>query len=262
MRSDVRFLSLRESRGKQSVDYKTLLLDINRCPELHGARIRYGHPCAKIVGLQRPESFQAPEPWRGHMNTAPILFVSSNPSISGEDEFPPPDWTDAQILNHYQSCFDTNIRGPHQIDERSYNSVPFWREIKGRASEILGRAAIPGKDFALTELVHCKSTQEKGVKEAISHCTRLWLLPVMGQSAANIVVLVGRYAKDICTKIWNIDPTQKVHFGVATPGRNRAVIILPHPNARQKRNLSAHSSESERNRLRLLLTTGDSEAAL
>lgn len=236
------------------MEYRELLLSINRCSELRGARIRQGHPCTKIVGLQPPEALQAPEPWRGHIDVAPILFISSNPSISGHEVFPPSDWTDTQVIDHYQNCFDADIKGPHQIDHRSYNSVPFWREIRGRASEILGRTAIPGKDFALTEVVHCKSTREQGVREAISHCAMLWLMPVMEQSAAKIVVLVGRYAKEVCTNTWSINPSQKVHFGVATPKRKRAVIILPHPNARQRRDLSSHSTESERRRLRLLLS--------
>ena len=230
-----------------------LLLAINRCTELDKARANGNHPCSKIVGLQHTDVFQAPEPWRGHIDTALILFISSNPSISGEEIFPPPNWPDENVVAHYQGCFDRDNSAPSNIDERNYSSVQFWREVRGRATEILGRPAVQGTDFALTELVHCKSTREQGVSEALHHCADLWLEQVIEQSSARIIVTLGNHARALCAELWGISSNRCVHFGVNTKGGERAVVILPHPNARKKRKLEHHTTEGERLRLRSLL---------
>lgn len=233
-----------------------LLLAIVDCPEIAKARGDARHPCADIVGLQCAGAWQAPEPWRGHIDTAPILFLSSNPSIRGDDPFPPKGWEEQHIINHYQRCFDDDASIPGHIDQATYNSVQFWREVRGRASEILGRPAKPGTDFALTELVHCKSKGEKGVAKAHLTCAGHWLDRVLQVSGANIIVLLGRQARDHCTARWHLDKTQPVHFGVATPGRERAVVILPHPNARGRRKLDDFVRDDELDRLRALLPPG------
>ena len=230
-----------------------LLLAITRCPRLKPAQADIYDPCHRIVCSQPADAFQAPEPWRGHIDTAPILFVSSNPSISGNSEFPPESWTDAQITGHYEGCFDRGAaKDVRPITDSEYNSVSFWREVRGRATEILGRPAVPGKDFALTELVHCKSKSEYGVAEALPECSNRWLSPVLHQSAATVIVLLGRYTKDYCTELWRLDNKQSVHFNVPIAGRERVIVILPHPNAREKRKVEHHASQTERERLRLL----------
>ena len=231
-----------------------LLLAITRCPEIERARGDAGHPCAGIVGLQPPAQFQAPEPWRGHIDAAPILFVSSNPGIRGSEPFPPAGWTDQDIIDYYQRCFDENAG---HISHSIYNSVRFWTAVRARATEILGRTAVPGADFALTELVHCKSKGEYGVAEALQTCVARWLNPVMQVSAAAIVVLLGQHARDHCAARWGLDKSQPVHFGVATPGRERAVVILPHPNARGRRKVKDCVGAEELVRLRALLARRD-----
>lgn len=231
-----------------------LLLAINRCPEVSKSRSTPNHPCSQIVGSQQAGAFQSPEPWRGHIETAPILFISSNPSISGEVTFPPIDWTDKEIIDHYQGCFDKGVPGPYQIDAKAFNRVPFWREVRGRATEILGRVAVPGTDFALTELVHCKSRREYGVGEALSLCTRNWLEPVLEQSCAKVLVVLGKHAETACSGLWRLDSRRKVHLSVPLYGSDRAIVFLPHPNARQKRNLGSQATEREQLRIRALAT--------
>ena len=230
-----------------------LLLRINRCPEVQSARSSPSHPCAKIVGLQPSSVFQAPEPWRGHIETAPILFVSSNPSISGAKTFPPNGWTDRQIVEYYQGCFDRDVSGPYQINDKAYASVAFWREVRARAGEILGRPAVQGTDFALTELVHCKSTQEEGVRQALPLCTQRWLAQVVEQSGAKVLVVLGKPAEAVCSETWSLNSRRKLHLTVPTPGKDRAILFLPHPNSRGKRKLEYHVTEQEILRLRLLI---------
>ena len=231
-----------------------LLLAITRCPEIGQARNNAGHPCRKIVCSQPAEGFQPPEPWRGHIDTAPILFLSSNPSIDENDRFRASSSTDAKIIDYYQRNFD---RDANHISPSAYNSVPFWTAVRARATEIIGRSATPGADFALTELVHCKSTGEQGVAAAHQTCARRWLDPVLQVSGAKIIVLLGRQARDHCVARWKLDKGQSAYFGIATPGRERAVIILPHPNARGKRKVADCVGTKELERLRALLAERD-----
>ena len=234
------------------MDFRQLASAITRCPEIPRARMSGGHPCAKIVGLQREDAFQSPEPWRGHIETAPILFVSSNPSIGGEFTFPPSDWSDERVASYYLGCFDHHVKGQYQFHGRNYTKVQFWREVRARASELLGRRAVQGEDFAITEVVHCKSTREQGVKEARELCVQRWMEPVIERCAAKVIVVLGQPAKRVCSACWNLDGTRRVHFDVSTPGKDRTVVFLPHPNAREKRKLLHHTTDQERLRLRSL----------
>jgi hypothetical protein len=72
------------------------LLAVARCPIVEECleAAEPAHPCAKLVltqwdGVPAGERIatwrsrhELPEPWRGRIELAPILFVSSNPSIS------------------------------------------------------------------------------------------------------------------------------------------------------------------------------------
>lgn len=73
----------------------SLIEQITHCPEVDAVwQGEAGHPCRKIVLTQSTssEEFQVPEPWAGHLSQAPLLFISSNPSIS--DDEPYPRWSD------------------------------------------------------------------------------------------------------------------------------------------------------------------------
>ena len=237
------------------MDYRQLLLSINRCSQIREARNSSTHPCSVIVGLQPADAFQAPEPWRGHIESAPILFISSNPSIDGVETFPPRNWPDEMIVSYYRDCFDLEYTGPHPIDQRTYNSVRFWTSVRARASEILGRPAVQGTDFALTEVVHCKSRSETGVAEALSKCAEAWLDSVANQSPARVLVVLGERAKSICTDFWGLSTGRKVHFSISIGGRNRAVVFLPHPSAYTKKTLEHHASEAELLGLRYVVSS-------
>lgn len=144
-----------------------VLLSVARC--IHLASCLAGedtHPCAVIVSSQRdyatlahPTSHQLPEPWVGHLDVAPILFLSSNPSIDPDEDFPTYGWTDDQVTDFSTNGFESGaIRDAthHRRSDGSFGRSHYWSEIKNRASEILGRPAVPGRDYALTEVVHCK----------------------------------------------------------------------------------------------------------
>jgi hypothetical protein len=65
-----------------------VLLAIARCPG--GNPPLAPHPlCSTVVGAPvaaNRAGFQVPEPWRGDIENAPLLFASSNPSLSLDDD--------------------------------------------------------------------------------------------------------------------------------------------------------------------------------
>ena len=80
-----------------------------------------------------------------------------------------------------------------------------------------------------------------------------WLDKTMAQSAAGVIVLLGRQARIACTKRWKLDATKSVHFGCEVGGRERAVLALPHPNAFEPKKVVGRTSPVELARLRALL---------
>ena len=184
---------------------RDLLLGITRCPNLAAARKDVLHPCSTIVSLQSGDECHVPEPWCGHIDTAPILFVSSNPSISEVERFPTPSWSPEDTADFFEHRFNADAG---HITPKAYNSVRFWSSV--RAREILGRDTTPGIDFALTEVVHCKSRQEKGVAAAVDTCAGMWLDPVFTQSTARVVVLLGKWAREASSKTWDLDMSRSL----------------------------------------------------
>ena len=87
-----------------------LLLEIARCPNVRKCieKGRRSHPCAPVVGFQFAKSvdeYQVPEPWSGHIEQAPILFVSSNPSYSPIEDYPIGAWPDEHIVDYFGNRF-------------------------------------------------------------------------------------------------------------------------------------------------------------
>ena len=60
-------------------------------------------------------------------------------------------------------------------------------------------------------------------------------------------------AHNAAAQLWGIDNSPSAQFDAPIAGRNRAVVILPHPNARQPRKIEYHVSQEELERLRALL---------
>jgi hypothetical protein len=73
----------------------SLLREITRCPHIQSCYTssQSNHPCQKIISSQKEhaqslDTFQVPETWSGNIEQAPILFLSSNPSIDENEEIP------------------------------------------------------------------------------------------------------------------------------------------------------------------------------
>ena len=246
-----------------------LLLAITRCPELGKARNDAYHPCRRVVCFQGPDDYHVPEPWQGHIETAPILFISMNPGYGSNEVFPTPSWSDEKTIDFFERRFDpaagwTRCRPGNLIDLRLNDtsgreffrnrSVPHWRYINTCATELLGREPVFGRDIAMTMAVHCKSSGGNVAKPAMRKCTLKWLNQTMEHSTASIIVLLGNDARDACARMWGFDKNRRVHFGVNVPGGERAIVLLPHPAMRGKQEFGNYVSREELQRLRELFT--------
>lgn len=182
------------------------------------------HPCSSVVREQdHVPDRHLPEPWFGNLANAKVLFVSSNPSIdlnhgvTGEN-YPRASWSDNEIgewfvrrvdqtwddvpvsFNHpvHKSflwrCIDGQYRGANPSGRTPQHS---WNRTQGIAEELLGSTADPSQNWALTEVVHCKSRDARGVSKALPMCTSKWLNPILQTAInSNVMVLAGREVRD------------------------------------------------------------------
>ena len=156
------------------------------------------------VGFSK-ETFHMPEPWNGSLSTAEILFVSSNPSFDINETTPElarkenkevlpkiisdPEEDDPETkraLEEAENFFEKRIT-IEKHDSPTRKKIlknPTWRMIiklagyllkETRSVEPLGNIDDDQKrsiasQIALTEVVHCKSTGEDGVEEAVKEC--------------------------------------------------------------------------------------------
>jgi hypothetical protein len=187
-----------------------LLWEIADCDELRRCRARpdEAHPCQAIVDLQadRPwQEHQRPEPWNGDFGSARILFVSSNPSIDRSEPYPAGASGRAEVERFFPRRFEEHIADgtrPRKLGGvPAARPVPYLNEVLGIASDLLGRVASPGVDYALTEVVHCKSAGRQGLERrrgrpgALERCPALYLRRIVDASGSRLVVAVGADAR-------------------------------------------------------------------
>lgn len=213
------------------------LLQIARCSQADPT-LPANRPCGKIVGIQQSatrDTFQIPEPWRGDIERAPLLFVSSNPGLNTSDDSPIGRMTDEEIVAYYThkafpACFPRNLNARGEPNRRP---VAFWTGIRARAAELYEKPnteIVPGRDFALTEVVHCKSQGERGVPEALQECMTRHSSTTTSLSGAAVVIVLGDMAAR-ALQIPSIPAVREVHWS----GSARLLVWLPHPNARKPR---------------------------
>ena len=113
--------------------------------------------------------------------------------------------------------------------------MQYWRIVRAIARDLLGHAARPGIDFALTEIVRCKSQNETGVAKAtMAECSRGTSMPTLEIAAAPLVVPLGKKARR-GSRTW----LERKADWLARPGqalgRERRVLMLGHPSAGQRK---------------------------
>lgn len=182
-----------------------LLDSIVRCDEISKSHIDPTHACAKIVSVQRGlgggNAYQVPEPWRGDIRSAPLLFISSNPSIDLLDDAPWNTQPTKEIAIYYDGP-DKKISKhfPHstyRYGPQSRNPVKFWKSVHQLAVELYGLdfELTSGKHYAITEVVHCKSQREYGVREALACCSDKYLGKILENSECQFIVSLGDHAE-------------------------------------------------------------------
>lgn len=232
-----------------SISAEDLLLEISRCPNV--TSIMGGnrhHPCADIVnsqGVKEIDDFQVPEPWNGDIRTAKLLYLSSNPSISGVEEYPRWNSQDSKISDFFHHRFG----GGHKLwvkdgkyalsNDGSYlPATAYWSEIVNRSSELFGRAASPGIDYTLTEIVHCKSRNMIGVESAINECAARYLLRVLEVSGANVIASIGKKVGDLLRTALGARGSDPIIGPRKIAGKQRLMLFLAAPASNKPRVIS------------------------
>jgi hypothetical protein len=191
-----------------------------------------------VVGAQpgRLDDLQVPEPWCGQIDRALLLFVSSNPGISDTEDYPTWESTDAVLEDFFTHRFGGGqaewIREGKFRRERdgSYTQArPFWSKTRARAEEILDRPARPGIDYALTEVVHCKSRNAIGFESATRECSLRYFRRVLQVSSAVVIVVYGNKAAHVVKDQLGINDSGSMVGPRMIEGRRRILMFLGHP---------------------------------
>ena len=223
-----------------SNDARAVFLSVARCPNVTLClESNAPHACREVVmnqmdssGILSYSNFQVPEPWVGELDVAPILFVSSNPSI-GEDRHALGASSDETLYDSHHFAFGGGKRS--YILDGIYTTttsgdklkkVAYWVAVRARARELIPDA-VPGRDYALTEVVHCKSTDEIGVASAAAECSQMHLDRVLAISPARVLIVVGKAARERLqgSEITGSSTIEEREIG----GRRRLIVYLPHP---------------------------------
>ena len=234
-----------------------LLLQITNCPVVAECRRGSGGACSRVVGVQSGTSWSdhhVPEPWNGELESARLLFVSSNPAIDSLERYPTLTWTDAERIDFFRNRFSGGRQAWTDgfrtlLKDGRHDAAPragkYWAEIHPRATELLGPDAQPGVDYARTEVVHCKSSGNRGVKEARGECASRYLEPVLdAASSARVIVLVGKQAWAAFCDRYGSPPCFGVAKEVAIAGRDRMMVSIGAPNSSQPRSSPTASAET------------------
>jgi len=122
--------------------------------------------------LQWFDKMQLPEPWHGHLSRAKIMFIGDNPAVTNtkKEEYPTEDWSDGDIINYFDNYWENYSR----------NITPLVRAIKRLSNFLIDNCNSLSycnyindiyelKDIAVsTDIVHCKSEKNHGVRECKS----------------------------------------------------------------------------------------------
>jgi hypothetical protein len=223
---------------------QALALNIQRCPIVDLCRSGADHPCHKVVSWQQTagqDDHLLPEAWSGHLAQANILFVFSNPSSTAQ---PVPiaagaltsKSTELDLVLGAECAFDPSQHpgikdGVYQVDALgrvSTEAQRTWLWTKQAAETLLGRPPRPGRDYAITDAVHCGSVSETGVAEALDTCTSRYLRPLLEAAGAAVIVAVGQHARRSLCRLFEVAdlPAQGPKKVI---GMDRYLLCLLHP---------------------------------
>lgn len=140
-----------------------------------------------------------------------------------------------------------------QTDGTYSRVTQFWAAVRKRAIELLQRDVIPGFDYALTEIVHCKSHHEIGVEQAQEQCVQAYSMRILELAKARVIVVLGTPARKVIQREFEIPPEKLLSESIEIGGNQRLFTFLPHPNARANRSFAKCLQNDELERLRAFL---------
>jgi len=207
-------------------EVEKLAVKIASCCEVQEALNSTSHPCHEVVRWQSKQwsspilqiensQMHRPEAWTGDIVNAPILFLSSNPSFDPEENYPnwnEEEWPTAKVSDFAINRFTSNIgRGYGATDGLSSDEidrtvdkngqlsdkVKYWGWARRMVAYIYGKKieeVSAHSDYAMTEIVHCKSQKEEGVKKARETCKGKYLEPILAISKAKLIIVDGQHA--------------------------------------------------------------------
>lgn len=222
--------------------------------ECHAAWIAQGCTCI--------DDFHLPEPWNGNIESASLLFLSINPGYSPNELYPRLGngwWIDESgklSVQRVADFFTNRFSSEHnyvmnedgrrfciKMEDGSYRRLrrSYWENIHKIATLILNRDVCIGKDYAITEIVHCKTSRESGLNEkCYSRCLTLWLKQILNVAQkANTIIVVGEKPRILIGQFveQRIDVPERYRwYERSIPGgRKYKWLFIDHPAAYQCR---------------------------
>lgn len=198
-----------------------LAFEISSCVEVCNSFNHSDHPCHKVVNWQKEKlgkidnvegsNMHRPEAWTGNLDIAKILVLASNPSFDKNEHFPDwsTNWSEEEIVDFATNRFGSRKRSYGAVDGPSIDDadktigkngnlsksrVKYWKHIRSLVAIILEKAETETSavsDYAMTELVHCKSENEIGVSKALDKCASKWFEKIMEISPAKLILVLG-----------------------------------------------------------------------
>ncbi len=268
--------------------------EISNCSKRKGALTDLKSPCNKVVCNQLKveqdfENFHRPEPWIGRLSSARVLFISSNPGLSIDqgperEIFPVESWSIKDSAEFFVERFNqkhdpvyatyNHPKEPNFLtrsfdgEYRSGGKSPktpqkTWSGIHKLATELLDQNCSPDADYALTEIVHCKSLMAAGVSEASGTCATQWMPKILETSPAKVLILLGAKVRDnfaipflnapkdfaitngsIYSAMSQKERALRDIFITNYEGKNRLALFNWHPTSMETRGLSTAYGEN------------------
>ncbi|MDZ8083369.1 MAG: uracil-DNA glycosylase family protein [Nostoc sp. DcaGUA01] len=196
--------------------------------------------------------------WAAIKTTAKAGRGFESLKISYED-YPDWSWSEDAINDFFSNrfgggCKQWSINGTKTLLKNgSYSGVRFWMAVRQRAIELLERNVEPGIDYAITEIVHCKSTDEIGVTAAQKQCVQTYLREVLEIASARVVVVLGKKAKQAIKDEFSISQNGFLVESITIGDKKRLITFLPHPAAWQPSSFIKNLKTNELERLRAFL---------
>mgnify|MGYP000476421206 CR=1 FL=1 len=97
-----------------------------------------------------------------------------------------------------------------------------------------GRGVRMGLDYAITEVVHCKSVKELNVDDCREECWKLWMPQILNLSSASVLMLFGKHSTDWFEENHASFHGKRIIDDLLVYGINRTVVRLPHPTSWEK----------------------------